>query len=122
MQTPSQPEKVYHGTDAESGESIEQSGLDDQAWAAAAHNCGPDPKGFSVTTKRKIAEDWAAIRAGERGSSKGVVLEAEARNLPLQPGSPGLWADPDEFFIKPEHFPQVGPGTFRRIAEVTPIP
>lgn len=122
MQPPALPQRVYHGTDAQSGESIEKIGLDSQAWVRAAVPCGADPKGFSVTIQRKIAEDWAAIRAGERGFSKGVVLEAEAKDLPLQQGSPGLWTDPDEFFIRPEDFPKVGPGTFRSIADVVPIP
>jgi hypothetical protein len=122
MQPPIVPPIVYHGTDAVSADSIERMGLDTQAWNDAGGIGGADPKGFSVTTKRSTAESWAAIRAGERGASKGVVLEAETKDLPLQPGSPGLWTDPDEFFIQPRDFPQVGLGTFRRIAEVIPIP
>jgi hypothetical protein len=122
MQPPFVPQIVYHGNDAQSAESIERLGLDVQAWSHGGGICGADPKGFSVTTKRSIAEIWAAIRAGERGASKGVVLEAETKDLPLQLGSPGLWTDPDELFIRPQDFPQVGPGTFRRIADVIPIP
>lgn len=116
------PETVYHGTDAQSAADIEQIGLDDRLRAAAAGGCGADMKGFSVSAKRKMAEDWAAIRAGERGSAVGVVLEADAASLPLQRGRPGWWTDPDEFFIDPADFSKVGPGVFRKVGEVAPIP
>jgi hypothetical protein len=114
MQPSSLPEIVYHGTDSDSADSIRRIGLDEQAWRAAGGGCGTDEKGFSVTSVRSTAEDWAQLRAAERGGSPGgVVLEADARDLPLQPGAPGLWTDPDEFFIAVEDFPRVGPGVFR---------
>lgn len=122
MQPANPPEKVYHGTDAASAASIEQGGLDQNAWYAAAGASGPDPKGFSVSANRLIAEDWAAFRAGERRSAEGVILEAAAGSLSLQTGSPGQWTDPNEFFIRPEDFPQVGPGVFRNTGKVNPIP
>jgi hypothetical protein len=108
------PAKVYHGTDAASAESIRQGGLDDVRWRAAAGPLGVDEKGFSVTTDRATAEQWAQTRAEERGGpAGGTVLEADADALPLRSGGPGEWADPDEFFIAPEDFPQAGPGVFR---------
>jgi hypothetical protein len=113
---------VYHGTDAASAENIMRDGLDNEAWRAAAGGAGPDAKGFSVTSDRGAAESWAMIRAGERGSPKGIILEADASQLPLRPGQPGEWTDPNEEFIRPEDFAQVGPGTFTPIAEVDPFP
>jgi hypothetical protein len=113
---------VYHGTDATSAENLARDGLNRRAWESAAGGAGPDHKGFSVTTDRATAEDWARIRAGERGTSKGVVVEAEAGRLPLRPGQPGEWTDPNEWFIQPEDFPQVGPGVFTPVAEVDPYP
>lgn len=50
---------------------------------------------------------WARERGG-----KPVVLEADGDGLPLRPGSPGDWADPNELFIDPSDFGQVGPGAF----------
>jgi hypothetical protein len=74
---------------------------------------GVDEKGFSVTRDRGVAELWASFRAAQRGgSANGIVLEASAGSLPLNQGQPGAWADPDEYFIRPEDFPQVGPGVF----------
>src|SRR5438067_1106243 len=110
MQPHDPPEIVYHGTDAESAKSIRQIGLNDKARNAAGGGCGVDEKGFSVTTNRQTAVDWAKTRATERGGPpEGVVLEADASALPLQSGSPGEWADADEYFIYPEDFGQVGP-------------
>jgi hypothetical protein len=113
---------VYHGTDAASAESIVRDGLNETAWEFAAGGNGPDYKGFSVTTDRATAEQWARIRSGERGAAKGVVLEAEASRLPLQPGRSGQWTDPNEWFIQPGDFGEVGPGAFTPIAEVEPFP
>jgi hypothetical protein len=108
------PEKVYHGTDEQSAECIRRIGLDKDAWELGGGGCGVDGKGFSVTTDRAMAEDWARTRGMERGGTPGgVVLEADPAQLPLQPGSPGEWTDPGEFFIRPEDFPRVGPGIFR---------
>jgi hypothetical protein len=105
--------KVYHGTDATSAENIRRLGLNENAWRAAA-NGNVDEKGFSVTTDRATAEAWARTRAWERGGpAEGAVLEAEANDLPLRPGAPDEWIDPDEWFIQPEDFPQVGPGVFQ---------
>jgi hypothetical protein len=107
------PLRVYHGTDATSGESIRRGGLDRDRWRSAAGTTGVDEKGFSVTTNRATAEGWARHRAGERGGPPdGSVLEAEADLLPLRPGEPGAWADPEELYIAPEDFKQVGPGVF----------
>jgi hypothetical protein len=114
MQTPQLPSIVYHGTDVRSGESIKQFGLDEMAWRAAGGPDGVDEKGLSVTSKRAIAELWARDRATDRGGpSQGIVLEADAENLPLRTGGPGVWTDPHEFFISPEDFGGVGPGVFR---------
>jgi hypothetical protein len=114
MQPDNLPEKVYHGTDAASAEGIRQNGLEYDAWRSAGGSKDVDEKGFSVTTDRSTAEAWARYRAAERGGiPDGVVLEAEVKDLPLRSGSPGEWTDPDEFFIAPEDFPQVGPGVFR---------
>src|SRR5258708_4649283 len=108
------PEKAYHGTDAQSDESIRRGGLDSDRWWAAGGGCGVDDKGFSVTTDRETAEKWARTRAAERGGPpEGIVLEAEASGLPLQRGGPGEWTDSNEFFIYPEDFSEVGPGIFR---------
>ena len=108
------PEKVYHGTDAISAENIRRQGLDEGAWKAAGGVNGVDEKGFSVTTNRATADGWARARALERGGPpQGVVLEADPQHLPLQQGGPGVWTDPDEFFIQPDNFGQVGPGVFR---------
>lgn len=119
MADPSPPEKAYHGTDAQSAESICRVGLNRDAWKAIGEHYGVmDDKGFSVTMNREIAEGWAAVRAGERGTPKGVVLEADAQNLPLQRGGPGEWADPGESFVRPKDFSHVGPGVFRPVGEV----
>jgi hypothetical protein len=108
------PQTVYHGTDAGSVEDIRQRGLDQDAWRTAGGALGVDEKGFSVTTNRGTAEQGARTRAAERGGPpEGVVLEADAGLLPLRPGSPGEWTDPEEFFIRPEDFDRVGPGIFR---------
>lgn len=107
------PEKVYHGTDAASAESIRQEGLDRDRWRAVGGGWGVDDKGFSVTADRETAEGWARTRARERGGPPdGVVLEAEASGLSLQRGRPGEWTDPNEFFIRPNDFSRVGPGVF----------
>jgi len=104
---------VYHGTDTGSAESIRRLGLNEDAWTEAA-NSDPDPKGFSVTTDRSTAEKWARVRADERGDTTGgVVLQADAADLPLHEGSPGEWTDPDEYFVPVEYFNQVGPGVIR---------
>jgi hypothetical protein len=108
---PEEPGKAYHGTDSNSAASIEQKGLNQSDWRAAAGGAGPDPKGFSVTTDRATAEAWAKQRAAERGGDP-VVLQAERASLPLQGGRPGAWADPDEFFVAPKDFSRVGPGVF----------
>jgi len=113
---------VYHGTDAQSAESIERVGLDEVAWNEAAGAGGPDGKGFSVTVDLATAEAWARIRAAERGAPSGVILAADAGNLPLRQGAPGEWTDLGEWFIAVEDFPQVGPGTFRPAAEVPAFP
>jgi hypothetical protein len=108
------PEKVYHGTDEASAESIRRIGLDEQSWRAAGGGTGVDDKGLSVPTNRSTAEIWAWDRSRERGGLPGgVVLEADAKGLPLRAGSPGEWTDPDELFIPLEDFGQVGPGVFR---------
>lgn len=106
---------VYHGTDEVSAQSIVANGLDQQAWETAAGGAGPDPKGFSVTDSRDIAEAWARWRALERlgDAARGVVLEADAAVLPLTIGQPGQWVDPGERFIPPEDFPKVGPNVFQ---------
>jgi hypothetical protein len=106
---------VYHGTDEDSAQSIVANGLDQQAWETAAGGAGPDPKGFSVTDNLEVACDWARYRALERlgDPDRGVVLEADPSKLPLSTGQPGLWTDPGERFIRPEDFPQVGPGVFQ---------
>jgi hypothetical protein len=106
------PCKVYHGTDSASAESIVNKGLNDAARRRAAGGSGVDDKGFSTTTNRETAEAWAQARAAERGG-KPVVLEADGAGLPLRRGSSGNWADPDELFIDPSNFGQIGPGTFR---------
>lgn len=103
---------VYHGTDEASAASIISHGLDMNAWQLAAGGPGVDPKGFSVTTDKAVAEMWANARAIERGG-RPVVLEAPAGQLPLRKGSLTDLADPDEFFVAPQDFPQVGPGVFR---------
>ena len=103
--------RVYHGTDDASAGSINGKGLNKADWEDAAGGAGTDPKGFSVTTDRDTAQAWAEVRAAERGG-KPVVLEADPDALPLRPGRPGEWADPDELFIDPDDFPSVGPGTF----------
>lgn len=108
------PEKVYHGTDARSAKSIRQNGLDEAEWEAAGGSGINDDKGFSVTTDRATAEEWARYRAIERGGPpEGVVLEADSSTLPLHEGGPDQWSDLDEFFILPKDFPRVGPGVFR---------
>jgi hypothetical protein len=108
------PDKVYHGTDAASAESIRQKGLDHQGWRAAGGVYGVDEKGFTVTANPETAAHWARIRAGQRGGpAEGVVLEADTHSLPLQQGAPGDWTDPEEFFIRPEDFDHVTPGSFR---------
>ena len=107
------PQKVYHGTDADSGQKTRGRGLNEADWRAAAGPAGVDEKGFSVTTDRAVAEAWARVRAAERGGPpEGAVLEADAAALPLRQGAAGQWADPDEYFIAPEDFPAVGPGVF----------
>lgn len=114
MDPSSLPEKVYHGTDAASAENIRQQGLDYDAWRAAGGSDGVDEKGFSVTANRSTAEAWARCRAAGRGGPPdGVVLEAEAKDLPLRAGGPDEWADPEELFIPPEDFSKVGPGVLR---------
>jgi hypothetical protein len=114
MPIPNLPEKVYHGTDAKSAADIRRGGLNQARWRAAAGAAGVDEKGFSVTTDHATAGAWARLRAAERGGPPaGEVLEADACHLPLTGGSPGQWADPQEFFILPEDFPLVGPGVFR---------
>jgi hypothetical protein len=107
--------RVYHGTDEDSARSIVRDGLDPQAWEKAAGPAGPDFKGFSVTDNFKDADDWARWRALERlgSEAKGVVLEADAEQLPLRPGAPGEWTDPGQRFIRPEGFSRVGPGVFK---------
>jgi hypothetical protein len=110
-EVPEGSSKVYHGTDSNSAASITQHGLNQSDWRAAAGGAGPDPKGFSVTTDRATAEAWAKQRAAERGGDP-VVLQADRASLPLRAGSPGAWADPDEFFIAPKDFSKVGPGVF----------
>lgn len=105
------PCKVYHGTDSASADNIVSNGLDDAARRRAAGGAGVDDKGFSTTTDRATAEAWAQARAAERGGNP-VVLEAAGDGLPLRPGRPGDWADPDELFIDPADFGEVGPGTF----------
>jgi hypothetical protein len=105
---------VYHGTDAASAASIRQVGLDVVLWTAAGGSPVFDDKGFSVTTLRSKAEAWAQTRAGERGGRpQGDVVQADASRLPLQSGSPGSWADSDEFFILATDFLLAGPGTFQ---------
>jgi hypothetical protein len=106
------PTIVYHGTDEASAASIISQGLSRNAWRQAAGGAGVDPKGFSVTTDKAVAEAWAMVRAAERGG-RPVVLEAPADQLPLQPGSLTDLADPGEFFIAPRDFPQVGPNVFQ---------
>ena len=106
------PCKVFHGTDSASASNIEANGLDDAARRHAGGDFGVDDKGFSTTTDPATAQAWAEARAAERGGVP-VVLEADGAGLPLQSGSPGVWADPDELFIAPSDFGQVGPGTFR---------
>jgi hypothetical protein len=110
-EVPERSGTVYHGTDSNSAASITQKGLNQSDWRAAAGGAGPDPKGFSVTTDRATAQAWARQRAAERGGDP-VVLKADRASLPLQAGSPGAWADPDEFFIAPRDFCKVGPGVF----------
>jgi hypothetical protein len=46
---------------------------------------------------------------------KGVVLEADPNQLPLQPGRTGEWTDPGEQFIRPEDFAKVGPAVFKPV-------
>ena len=104
--------KLYHGTDEASGKLINKLGLNEKAWKEAAGEAGTDPKGFSLTTDPKKAKEWAEWRAKERGG-KPVVLEANPDDLPLRPGKPGEWTDPDELFIAPEDFDQVGPGVIK---------
>jgi hypothetical protein len=82
---------VYHGTDADSAQSIVANGLNQLAWETAAGGAGPDPKGFSVTDRLETARDWAHWRALERlgSADRGVVLEADPNDLPLVAGQPG---------------------------------
>jgi hypothetical protein len=102
---------VYHGTDDISARSIQNRGLSLPASRKAAGGAGVDPKGFSVTTDREVAEAWAKVRAAERGGNP-VVLQANAADLPLQSGSLSELCDPNELFIRPGDFPSVGPGVF----------
>lgn len=106
---------VYHGTDEYSAQSIVANGLDQPAWETAAGGAGPDPKGFSVTDSIDDARDWARWRALERlgDADRGVILQADANALPLSTGRPGHWTDPAERFIRPDDFPNVGPGVFQ---------
>lgn len=108
---------VYHGTDENSARNIVQDGLDPRAWEEAAGGAGPDFKGFCVTDNLRHAEDWAKWRALERlgPDGKGVILEADPDQLPLQLGQAGEWADPGERFIRPEDFAAVGPGVFKPV-------
>lgn len=99
---------VYHGTDEASAVDITTRGLDRNAWRQAAGGAGVDPKGFSMTTDRAVAQAWAKFRAAERGG-RPVVLQAPAA-LPLRQGTGDDLADPDELFIAPRDFPLVGPG------------
>lgn len=63
------PCKVYHGTDSASADNIVNNGLDDAARRRAAGGAGVDDKGFSVTTDRKTAEEWAKYgRANVEGN------------------------------------------------------
>ena len=105
---------VYHGADEHSADSIRNIGLDRVLWALAGGGYGVDSKGLSVTTVRSIAEFWARDRASVRGgAADGVVLEANAADLPLRGGTPGNWTDPFEFYVPVEDFDLVGPGIFR---------
>jgi hypothetical protein len=67
-------------------------GLNPADWRAAGGSAGVDPKGFSVTTDRTIAEAWANFRSAERGGSP-VVLEADRTGLPLRSGGRGDYTD-----------------------------
>jgi hypothetical protein len=108
------PEKVYHGTDAESAESIRRIGLNFEAWKLAAGGCGVETKGFCVSIDRATAQSWAEQRAKERGGPPGgIVVEATGKDLPLQSGRHGLWTDPNELFISRRDFWKVGPGVFQ---------
>jgi hypothetical protein len=122
MPTDNRPETVYHGTDVDSAESIQRIGLNKEAWRNATDSGGRDDKGFSVTIDRATAKSYAQVRAGQRARSKGVVLQADARGLPLRKGRSGEWTDPGEWFIYPEDFPQVGPEVFQVVEEVPPLP
>lgn len=114
MPIPGLAEKVYHGTDEQSAESIRRIGLDPDAWRAAPGANGVVEKGFCVSTDKEVAQHWANARSLERrGIPGGAVLEADAAALPLRQGRPGEWTDPAEYFIAPEDFGKVGPGVFR---------
>jgi len=106
------PEIVYHGTDGVSGESICRKGLDLGAWKKLGEHFPIDDKGFSVTGNRQVATAWAALRAGERCTPFGAILQAKAEALPLRRGEPGTWTDPDAFYVRPEDFCLVAPGIF----------
>ena len=103
--------KSYEFEANETGPTPLHSALNKEDWHIAAGGAGVDPKGFSVTTKREVAEAWAQIRAAD-WSGQAVVLEADGSALPLREGSLDDLVDPDELFIRPRDFSAVGPGLF----------
>ncbi|WP_444925245.1 RHS repeat-associated core domain-containing protein [Microbulbifer sp. CnH-101-F] len=112
---------VWHGTDSESAKSIKEEGLRvDRNRSADSLN---DEAGFSVTTNKQDAIEFAEGKTAMRNMEQGrtdlepVVLKAERSNLPeltsrLNP-RPGERFDNDqEHRVKQEDFDKVGPGVF----------
>ncbi len=102
---------AYNGTDDISADGTERGGLDSIIWTDVAEGYGVAPKGFCVTTKKKVAEYLAAARATERGG-RPAVLQASGKDLTPQEGGLTDLCDPDELFISLGDFPKVGPGIF----------
>jgi len=112
---------VYHGTDNISAESIVNEGLDIKKNQLA--DSIPDQSGFSVTTNKQDAIDFAhgksAIRNAEQSRSDlvPVVLKAKKVDLPklkskIEAKEGEVFDNYDEFKVGREDFKNVGPKTF----------
>jgi RHS repeat-associated protein len=101
---------VYHGTDSASAESVISEGLSVTRNNEAAAGAGADQNGFFVTTEKSIAQDYANVRAADRGGEP-VVLEAPKGRLPLETHRN---LPSHESFVPRHRFKDVGPRVFRR--------
>jgi RHS repeat-associated protein len=113
---------VYHGTDNLSARSIANDGLNIDKNQLA--DSVPDKNGFSVTTNKQDAIDFAygksAIRNAEQGRTDltPVVVKAKKSDLPNlrsknQAREGEVFDNADELKIQRNDFEKVGPNTFK---------